>query len=88
MLPLWLDKQKTIPLITENVVYIPCFVDREADIEAGQDTLLQYGDNKFRVYLDELDGDHLQDYIRLGVFVVDIEDVREINLIKTKNNWL
>jgi hypothetical protein len=88
MLPLWLDKQKTIPLITENVVYIPCFVDREADIEAGQDTLSQYGDNKFRVYLDEVDGYHPQDYIRLGVFVVEIEDAREINLIKTKNNWL
>ena len=88
MLPLWLDKQKTIPLITENMVYIPCFVDKEADIEACQDTLSQYGDNRFNVYLDEIDGDHFQGYVRLGTFVVSVEDVREIHLIKSKNNWL
>ena len=60
----------------------------KTDIEACQDTLSQYGDNRFNVYLDEVDGDHFQGYIRLGTFVVAIEDVREIRLIKSKNNWL
>jgi hypothetical protein len=88
MLPLWLDKRKSIPFVTEDVAYVPCFVDREADIEACQDTLNQYGDNRFKVYLDEFDGDHHQGYVCLGTFVVRQHDLREINLIKVKNNWI
>jgi hypothetical protein len=88
MLPIWLDKRRNIPLITDDIVYIPCFVDMEADIESCQVTMRQYGINRFKVYMDDIDGDHEQDYIRIGVFVVKEEDVREIKLIKSKNNWL
>lgn len=88
MIPLWMDKRKTIPLINENAVYIPCFVDREADIEACQETLMKYCDNRFKIYLDDGDGDHQQDYIRIGMFVVKDSDMREVKLIKVKNNWL
>ena len=88
MLPLWLGQRRTIPAVAEDVVYVPCFVDRDADVVACQDVLARYGGDRFKVYLDEVEGDHQQHYARLGVFVAGQDDVQEINLIKSRNNWV
>ena len=87
-LPLWLSQCRAIPRIQEDVAYIPCFVDRDADLEVCQSTLYQYNDTRLRVHLDDVDGEHQQQYIRIGMFVVRNEDAREVKLIKIKNNWI